>query len=128
MTRGFTNGCFDLLHPGHIHFLKRTCQFCTELIVALDTDRRVRELKGPMRPIDDWATRQSKLMDTDLVNMVIPFDTDAQLLALIKGIRPDILFKGTEYAGQPVIGAQFAGVLMLIDMLPGHSTTALVKG
>lgn len=127
MITGFANGCFDLLHEGHLHLLKAAALSCNRLIVAMNTDESVRRLKGDGRPVENWTQREYSLKATRLVDYVLPFNTEDQLRSLIRELEPDILFKGMDYEGKKVVGSNYARQVVLIDLLPGHSTTALIE-
>ena len=124
---GFTNGCFDLLHPGHVHLLEQARAGCDRLIVALNSDTSARRLKGPPHPIQPEAARAAVLASLASVDLVCVFEDDTPE-TLIKGVRPDVLVKGANYAADNVVGAEllqgWGGHILLADLLPGHSTTA----
>ncbi len=126
---GFTNGCFDLLHPGHVHLLEQARAHCDRLVVGLNSDASVRRLKGPTRPVQPEAARAAVLASLAAVDLVCVFDEDTPL-ELLKAIRPELLVKGADYAIQDVVGgdlvASWGGKVMLANLLPGHSTTATV--
>jgi len=122
MITGFTNGCFDLLHEGHLHLLREACRQCDRLIVGLNSDKSVRQLKGEGRPVWVQDIRIQHLLDTRLVSGINVFDTGEDLFRMIKFIKPDAIYKGTEYDGEYIIGQEVAPVV-LIPMLPGWSTT-----
>ena len=128
MTIGFTNGCFDLLHPGHLHLLSFCRLNCDRLFVGLNTDWSIRQLKGEGRPIETWNEREANLKETGLVDMVWPFETSDQLRGLISLVKADTLFKGMEYTGKVVVGMDLVQTMIFVPMLPGHSTTAKIKG
>ena len=127
---GFTNGCFDLLHKGHIYSISEAKKKCDYLIIAINSDISVSIIKGPNRPIDDQVNRVSKLSKLDDVDAIIIFYDDNPL-KLIKDIKPDILFKGTDYKDKEIIGSEFiiknGGKVELIDILNGYSTTNIIK-
>jgi len=127
---GFTNGCFDLLHKGHIYSISEAKKKCDYLIIAINSDISVSIIKGPNRPIDDQVNRVSKLSKLDDVDAIIIFYDDNPL-KLIKDINPDILFKGTDYKDKEIIGSEFiiknGGKVELIDILNGYSTTNIIK-
>ncbi len=124
---GFTNGCFDLLHPGHVHLLEQARAGCDRLIVAINSDSSARRLKGAPHPIQPEAARAAVLASLASVDMVCVFDQDTPE-ALIRAIRPDVLVKGENYAAEDVVGVDllrgWGGELLLARLLPGHSTTA----
>ena len=127
---GFTNGCFDLLHKGHIYSISEAKKKCDYLIVGLNSDISVIKLKGSNRPIDDQSNRILKLSKLDDVDAIIIFHDDNPL-KLIKDINPDILFKGADYKNKEIIGSEFiiknGGKVELIDILKGYSTTNMIK-
>lgn len=122
----FTNGCFDLLHAGHIASLEKARSMGDFLFLGLNSDASVRRLKGPSRPVNSAADRAVVLAALTAVDAVIIFTQDTPL-ELIKALRPDVLAKGADYRGGTVAGAEFAGRVALIPLLKGRSTTALVK-
>lgn len=126
---GFTNGCFDLLHPGHISLLAQAKEACDRLIVGLNSDRSVGELKGPDRPVQNESSRAQVLASLASVDLVVIFDEETPL-ALIEALRPDLLVKGADYALDEVVGgnlvAGWGGEVMLAEILDGHSTTGTI--
>jgi D-beta-D-heptose 7-phosphate kinase / D-beta-D-heptose 1-phosphate adenosyltransferase len=126
---GLTNGCFDLLHPGHIQLLEQAKSHCDKLIVALNTDASVSRLKGPTRPIQSELARATVMGAIGAVDLVVFFDDDTPL-DLIRAILPDLLFKGSDYAIGQVVGAEdviaAGGEVKLVDLVQGQSTTRLV--
>ncbi|WP_231639066.1 D-glycero-beta-D-manno-heptose-7-phosphate kinase [Sphingomonas profundi] len=126
---GFTNGCFDLLHPGHIALLREAARQCDRLIVALNSDASVRRLKGPARPIQGEAARAEVMAAIGHVDLVTLFDQDTPH-ALIDLLKPDLLVKGSDYAEDAIVGADIVkahgGAVLRVDLRAGHSTTRLV--
>lgn len=126
---GFTNGCFDLLHPGHVHLLEQARAHCDRLVVGINSDQSVRRLKGPTRPVQPEAARAAVLASLAAVDLVCVFDEDTPV-NLIEAIRPELLVKGADYTLDTVVGADlvrsWGGKIMLADLLAGHSTTATV--
>ncbi|HUZ13585.1 MAG TPA: D-glycero-beta-D-manno-heptose 1-phosphate adenylyltransferase [Caulobacteraceae bacterium] len=126
---GFTNGCFDILHRGHIAYLAQARGWCDRLIVGLNSDRSVRALKGEGRPLNDLQARALVLAGLGSVDLVAPFDEDTPL-SLIEQIRPDVLVKGADYDLDGVVGgrlvAGWGGEVRLADFVEGHSTTATI--
>ena len=124
---GFTNGCFDLLHPGHVHLLEVARSRCDRLVVGLNADAGVRRLKGPPRPVQPAAARAALLASLASVDLVCLFDEDTPE-TLIAELHPDLLLKGADYTLDQVVGAEmvrgWGGQVSLVDLLPGHSTTA----
>jgi D-beta-D-heptose 7-phosphate kinase/D-beta-D-heptose 1-phosphate adenosyltransferase len=126
---GFTNGCFDILHAGHVALLTAARAQCDRLIVALNDDASVGRLKGPMRPVNPLAARAAVIAALRPVDCVVAFAEDTPL-ALIREILPDILFKGGDYRVETVVGADVVmaagGRVVICETLPGHSTTATI--
>jgi len=126
-TVGFTNGCFDLLHPGHVHLLEQCRAMCDRLIVGINSDASVTRLKGPTRPVQPEAARAAVLASLASVDLVCMFEDDTPL-AVMKLIKPDLLMKGADYTVATVVGAKevesWGGKVALAELLPGHSTTA----
>jgi D-beta-D-heptose 7-phosphate kinase / D-beta-D-heptose 1-phosphate adenosyltransferase len=126
---GFTNGCFDLIHPGHVHLLAQAQAACDRLVVALNTDASVRRLKGPERPIQPETSRATVLSSLASVDLVVLFGDDTPL-ALIEAIRPDVLVKGADYSPEQVVGADIVrrngGEVLLVDLLPDQGTSATI--
>lgn len=127
---GFTNGCFDLLHPGHVRILQRSRAACDRLIVGLNTDASVRRFKGPTRPVQDEASRVIVLSALASVDMVVLFDEDTPY-ELIRALRPSVLLKGADYTLDQVVGADLVtadgGQVVLIELVENHSTTSIIK-
>ena len=127
---GLTNGCFDLLHPGHIHLLNKAKNMCDYLIVAVNTDYSVTSLKGKNRPIEEESIRLNNLSSIKSVDALILFSDDTPL-KLISDIVPDRLFKGSDYREKPIVGSgtvnKEGGKVILIDLLKGYSTTKLIN-
>jgi D-beta-D-heptose 7-phosphate kinase/D-beta-D-heptose 1-phosphate adenosyltransferase len=126
---GFTNGCFDLLHPGHLHLLAQARAECDRLVVGINTDASVKRLKGEGRPVRDEAARAAVLAGLADVDLVTAFGEDTPE-ALIAELRPDVLVKGADYTIDKVVGADrvraYGGRVVLAQLLPGHSTSATV--
>lgn len=120
----FTNGCFDLLHAGHIASLEKARSMGDFLFLGLNSDASVRRLKGPTRPFNKARDRAIVLAALQAVDAVVIFGEDTPL-KVIKALRPDILAKGADYRKGTVVGAEFAGRVALIPLLKGRSTTAL---
>lgn len=125
----FTNGCFDLLHAGHVAYLEAARKMGDRLVLGLNTDRSVRALKGPARPIIHEADRARVLAALAAVDAVILFD-DETPLNLINAIRPDVLVKGSDYTEDQVVGASevksWGGRVALVDIVPGRSTSNII--
>jgi D-beta-D-heptose 7-phosphate kinase/D-beta-D-heptose 1-phosphate adenosyltransferase len=130
LTIGFTNGCFDLVHPGHVSLLKAARDQCSRLVVALNSDASVRKLKGPTRPINDLRRRAQVMAAMRYVDCVVSFDSDTPL-ELIKRLSPDVLIKGGDYTLEEVVGAREVrargGRVHLAPLVSGQSTTDTLK-
>ncbi|MDD2828619.1 MAG: D-glycero-beta-D-manno-heptose-7-phosphate kinase [Sulfuricurvum sp.] len=122
----FTNGCFDILHVGHVKYLQEAKSYGDVLIVGLNTDNSVRTLKGPTRPVNREEDRAYILGALEAVDYVVLF-SDETPYELIKSIAPDILVKGGDYEGKAVVGAEFASELRLVQFVDGKSTTATIE-
>jgi D-beta-D-heptose 7-phosphate kinase/D-beta-D-heptose 1-phosphate adenosyltransferase len=127
---GFTNGCFDLLHPGHIRVLTQARGACDRLVVGLNSDASVRRLKGDGRPVQDEHARADVLSALEAVDLVVVFAEDTPL-ELIRRIVPKALVKGGDYRPDQVVGREVVeadgGEVILVDLMPGHSTSELVR-
>jgi rfaE bifunctional protein nucleotidyltransferase chain/domain len=126
----FTNGCFDILHLGHVDYLGRAADEGDVLIIGLNTDESTRRLKGPLRPINDEAQRAMLLASLHFVDAVVFFGEDTPL-ELIRKVRPDVLVKGADYSIDRIVGADLVlgsgGQVKTIELLPGYSTSAIEK-
>jgi len=126
---GFTNGVFDLLHPGHVHLLEQARARCDRLVVAVNGDAGARRLKGAGRPVQAEAARAAVVASLSAVDLVVVFDQDTPE-ALLRALQPDLLIKGADYTVDTVVGADlvqdWGGRVVLAELLPGHSTTATV--
>lgn len=126
---GFTNGCFDLLHRGHLYSLEQAAKRCDRLVIGVNSDESARRLKGPGRPVQDEGSRAAVLAALRYPELVVIFGEDTPE-TLIRAIRPDILFKGADYDGREVVGADFVGFyggrVELLPLLKGFSTTGTV--
>jgi len=122
----FTNGCFDILHVGHVKYLQIAKSFGDILIVGLNSDESVSRLKGPTRPVNIAEDRAYLLAALEAVDFVVPFGEDTPY-DLIKMIKPDVLVKGGDYEGKEVVGTEFAGELKLVDFVDGKSTTKTIE-
>ncbi len=126
----FTNGCFDLVHQGHVEYLSKARDLGDLLIVGINSDDSVKRLKGPSRPVSSLESRATVLAAFAFVDYVVAFDEDTPL-NLIHEIHPDILVKGADYDRQNVVGADYVesygGHVELISLVPGQSTTNLIN-
>ncbi len=127
---GFTNGVFDLLHPGHIKVLAQARAACDRLVVGLTSDASVRRLKGPGRPIQSEHARAEVLAGLEAVDLVVVFEQSTPL-ELIRRVRPSVLVKGGDYRRDQVVGREVVkaqgGQVVLVDLVPGFSTTRIVE-
>ncbi|MEE8443749.1 MAG: D-glycero-beta-D-manno-heptose 1-phosphate adenylyltransferase, partial [Alphaproteobacteria bacterium] len=127
---GFTNGCFDLLHPGHISLLRQARDACDRLVVGLNGDESVRRLKGENRPVQDAAARTAVIASLASVDLVVIFHEDTPI-DLINSLKPDLLVKGADYAPDKVVGApevqSWGGELLLAEIVEDQSTTDLIE-
>ena len=127
---GFANGCFDLIHPGHVRLLSQARASCDRLVVALNTDASVRRLKGPTRPVQNENSRATVMASLAPVDLVVLFDEETPL-ALIEALRPDVLVKGSDYTISQVVGADrvqsWGGQVLLVRLQEGHSTTGTIR-
>jgi D-glycero-beta-D-manno-heptose 1-phosphate adenylyltransferase len=130
MRRVFTNGCFDLLHPGHVDLLVRARALGDRLIVGLNSDRSVQALKGPHKPYVRESDRRDMLLALRAVDEVIIFD-DPTPLRLIEELQPDVLVKGGDWPVEKIVGADLVlargGQVLSLPLLPGYSTTLVVQ-
>jgi D-beta-D-heptose 7-phosphate kinase / D-beta-D-heptose 1-phosphate adenosyltransferase len=128
---GFTNGCFDLLHRGHVKLLAEARAACDRLVVGLNSDASTARLKGKSRPINPAEGRAEVLAALEAVDLVVVFEEDTPL-ELIKRVRPGVLVKGADYKREDVVGHEVVeaagGDVVLVELVPGHSTTAIVEG
>jgi D-beta-D-heptose 7-phosphate kinase/D-beta-D-heptose 1-phosphate adenosyltransferase len=126
---GLTNGCFDLIHPGHVALLSRARATCDRLVVALNTDASIQRLKGPERPIQSEAARATVMASIGAVDLVVPFAEDTPI-RLIEALRPDVLIKGADYTIDQVVGADFVqahgGRVALVPLEQGQSTSRTI--
>jgi D-beta-D-heptose 7-phosphate kinase/D-beta-D-heptose 1-phosphate adenosyltransferase len=127
---GFTNGCFDLLHPGHLKVLAEARAACDRLVVGLNSDESARRLKGEGRPIQDEISRAQLLAALEAVDLVAIFEQDTPL-ELIRQVRPHVLVKGGDYTKEQVVGREIVeaagGEVLLVELMPERSTTRLVE-
>ena len=126
----FTNGCFDLLHKGHRDLIKQSFSFGDILIVGLNSDESVKQLKGEGRPMQNEVERKNALLNTGYVNEVYIFDDDTPM-ELINLIKPDILVKGGDYTPNEIVGykevTSSGGEIKIVQLTPGFSTTSTIE-
>jgi D-glycero-beta-D-manno-heptose 1-phosphate adenylyltransferase len=125
----FTNGCFDILHLGHIDYLEKAAQLGDKLIIGMNSDRSVQRIKGPQRPVQPENARARMLAALAFVDAVVLFEEDTPL-ELIKKLRPHILVKGNDYTIDQIVGAkevqQDGGEVKTISLVEGYSTTNII--
>lgn len=126
----FTNGCFDLLHLGHVDYLEKARNLGDKLVIGLNTDSSVSRFKGPERPLQDQNSRARVLASMQFVDLVVFFDEDTPL-NLISELVPGVLVKGSDYLAENIVGAEVVkkngGEVKTIDFVPGYSTTRIVE-
>jgi len=127
---GFTNGCFDLFHEGHLYLIKEAKKKCDFLIIGLNSDESVKTLKGESRPIENQEQRVKNLSKMKEVDAIVIFNTETPE-NIIKDLNPDILIKGGDYNKTDIVGSKFViengGSVEVIDLLPGFSTTKIIN-
>tara|TARA_B100000035_G_scaffold183918_1_gene156991 strand:+ start:13627 stop:14025 length:399 start_codon:yes stop_codon:yes gene_type:complete len=128
MKISFVNGCFDVLHPGHVELLNYASSFGDYLIVAIDSDRKVAEMKGPDRPIFSQSDRAYMLKEIRCVDVVHIFDTRQELESLLDSLRPDTMVVGSDWKGKEVVGSQYAKSVKFFDRIGDYSTTKTIQG
>ena len=126
---GFTNGCFDLLHPGHVALLRQAKAACDRLIVGINSDASAARLKGPSRPVQSDTARAAVLASLAAVDLIVIFAEDTPL-ELIRALHPQLLVKGADYRLDEVVGADIVkasgGEVLLAEVMPGYSTSATI--
>jgi D-beta-D-heptose 7-phosphate kinase/D-beta-D-heptose 1-phosphate adenosyltransferase len=127
MKKVFVNGTFDLLHLGHLQLLNFAKSHGDYLIVGIDTDDRVKEKKGPSRPVYNQEERAFFLRMLKPVDQVEMFSSDEELEALIKGFQPDIMIVGSDWKGKSVIGSYYASKLIFFDRIEEYATTKTIQ-
>ena len=127
---GFTNGCFDILHSGHVTYLAEAKKQVDFLILALNTHRSIKKLKGPLRPIVDEQNRAKVLAGLSSIDAVVFFDENTPI-KLIQLIQPNLLIKGNDYKVSEVVGhkeiKKWRGEVRLIELIPGQSSSNIIK-
>ena len=126
----FTNGCFDILHRGHVEYLAKAAAFGDVMVVGLNTDASVKRLKGPSRPVNDEYARAFVLAGLEFVSAVVLFDEDTPY-NLIKKVQPDFLVKGSDYKPENIVGYDIVtakgGKVVTVDLVEGYSTTKTIE-
>ena len=121
------NGTFDVLHKGHIVLLEYAKSLGTSLLVCIDSDRRVKELKGNTRPINNQYDRAYMLTALKSVDLVWVFDSDQELIDQIKLFNPDVMVKGSDYRNKPIVGSEYCKEIIFVDLIDGYSTTNIIQ-
>ena len=127
MTKVIVNGTFDILHRGHLELLEYAMSCGSYLLVAIDTDRRVKELKGESRPIHNQYDRKFHLEMLKPVNEVRLFDSKEELIEIIKDYKPDIMVKGSDYKGRSIVGATYVPEVIYFERIGEYSTTKTIQ-
>ena len=126
----FSNGCFDILHCGHVEYLAKAAAFGDVMIIGLNTDASVKRLKGPSRPVNDEYARAFVLAGLEFVSAVVLFDEDTPY-NLIKKVQPDFLVKGSDYKPENIVGYDIVtakgGKVVTVDLVEGYSTTKTIE-
>lgn len=127
MKNIFVNGTFDILHPGHIQLLNYAKSLGDTLTVGIDSDDRVREKKGPTRPINSVDDRAYMLRNLESVDYIVVFDSDEELERCIKAVKPDIMVVGSDWKDKSVIGSMYATELRFFDRIEKYATTKTIE-
>lgn len=127
MTTVWTNGCFDVIHRGHIELFKYAKSLGHYLIVGIDSDEKIKQDKGPTRPVNCLEDREFVLESIKYIDKVVKFNTGQELNDLIKEIKPDIMVIGSDWKGREVVGKEYAKELVFFDRIVGYSTTNILE-
>lgn len=127
MTTVVVNGTFDILHPGHVAMLNTARSLGNYLIVCIDTDRRVKELKGDKRPINDQVFRKAMLQNLKAVDIVEFFDSEEELIEILQLYQPDIMVKGSDWKGKSVVAEKYVKEIFWYDRIDEYSTTKIIQ-
>lgn len=123
----WVNGCFDVLHRGHVELFKFAKSKGDYLMVGIDSDNRVKQLKGPSRPINSEEDRKFMLDSIEYIDRVIIFKTSGELRGIIHHFKPDVMIVGSDYKNRNVIGSEYAGELIFFDRIGDYSTTNILE-
>jgi rfaE bifunctional protein nucleotidyltransferase chain/domain len=123
----FINGCFDILHPGHIAMFEYARSLGTKLIVAIDSDEKVKQMKGDSRPVNSQDDRKFILEAIRHIDEVIIFNSKDELQELVKTIKPDIMMVGSDYKGKEVVGSDYAKEVRFFNKVRGYSTSKIIE-
>lgn len=125
----FTNGCFDILHPGHLDYLYRASKLGGPLVVGLNSDASVKRIKGMTRPINDFQFRSTMLAFYSFIDAIIEFEEDTPI-RLLKKLKPYILVKGGDYKKEEIVGydlvQSYGGEVIILDFVPGNSSSTII--
>ena len=127
MTIIFVNGCFDVLHRGHLELFNYAQSLGDHLIVAIDTDEKVRRDKGAQRPVNNLKDRKYFLSCLESVDEVLDFSSAQELEDLIKSLTPDIMVVGSDWRGKTIVGSQYAQEVKFFERIDGYSTTKIIQ-
>ena len=127
MKKTFVNGCFDILHRGHIELFKYARSLSDYLDVAIDADDRIKQHKGPNRPFNGLEDRKFILQSIQYIDEVISFSNDEELRLSVKNTNPDFMIVGSDWEGKNVIGSEFAKKVIYFERIDGYSTTETIK-
>ena len=123
----FTNGCFDILHRGHIELFKYSKKLGTHLVVGIDTDEKVKKDKGSTRPFNSLEDRIFILNSIKYIDKVLIFNSKKELQNLVKEVSPDILVKGSDWKGKEIVGAEWSKEVKFFERIEGYSTTQILE-
>jgi len=127
MRRIIVNGTFDIVHRGHIEMLNYARSQGDYLLVAIDSDRRVSELKGPTRPVNNQEDRKFYLDNLKAVNACWIFDSAEELEHICKIYKPDVMVKGSDYRGKPIVGSEYCNTIQFYNIVPNYSTSKIIE-
>ena len=127
MRRIIVNGTFDIVHRGHIEMLNYARSQGDYLLVAIDSDRRVSELKGPARPVNNQEDRKFYLDNLKAVNACWIFDSAEELEHICKMYKPDVMVKGSDYRGKPIVGSEYCNSIQFYNIVPNYSTSKIIE-
>tara|TARA_R110002110_G_scaffold88427_2_gene230275 strand:- start:248 stop:646 length:399 start_codon:yes stop_codon:yes gene_type:complete len=123
----FINGCFDILHRGHLEMFKYGASLGDELVVAIDSDRKVKEAKGPNRPINNIEDRKFMLSSLSYIDRVEVFDSSEELENIVRINAPDIMIVGSDWKGKTIVGGAHAEEIKYFERIDGYSTTQIIQ-
>ena len=122
------NGCFDVLHAGHIQLFKKAWEQGHDVVVGIDSDERIRQMKGDCRPVNSLENRMLFLQAIKYIRVVIPFNTDEELEANIKRLSPEVFVIGEEYRDKKIIGKEWAKSMLFVPRFQGLSSSGIING